>query len=132
MHSPLKKYAQNSILEFATHFRAREKFLRDVRNDDYLPTDCKITMKLQTTEAVEKGPGFKDLCRETQDIVNKCRQMLKLQHMKCIQMNVSEMEKNIPRTFATALPKVASLLLALELKGIEIASGHCAIADIQI
>ena len=87
-------------------------------------------MKLQTTEAVEKGPGFKDLCRETQEVVEKCRQMLKLQHMKCIDMNVSKMETNIARTFVTALPNIASLLIALELKGIEIASGHCAIADL--
>ena len=39
LHASLKKYAQKSILAFATHFRAQEKFARDVSNNNYLPTD---------------------------------------------------------------------------------------------
>ena len=63
LHVPLKNFAHDSIMAFATHFRAREKFLKEDKNDNYFPSDCKIMIKLQTSEAVKKGPGFKDLAR---------------------------------------------------------------------
>ena len=45
-------------------------------------------------------------------------------------MNVIELKRDITRTFAMALPKIATLLLALELEDIEIASWHCSVADL--
>ena len=56
--------------------------------------------------------------------------MLKKQHMKCVGMNVIELKNDITRKFAIALPKIAMLLLALELEDVEIASGHCCVADL--
>ena len=73
LHVPLKKFAHDSIMAFATHFRAQEKSLKEEKHDNYFPSDCETTMKLQTSETVAKGPGFKDLDRETQDVVIQCR-----------------------------------------------------------
>ena len=117
-------------MAFATHFRAREKYEKEDKNEEYFPADCKISMQLQTSTAVEKGPGFQDLARETEEIVVRCRNMLKKQHMKCVGMNVIELKNDITRKFAMALPKIAMLLLALELEDVEIASGHCCVADL--
>ena len=122
VHVYLKKFAHDLIMAFATHFCAREKFQKEDKNDDYFPSDCKISMQLQTSKAIGKGPGFKDLAQETEEIVIQCRKMLKKQHMKCVETNVIELKRDITRKYAIALPKVAMLLLALELEVIEIVS----------
>ena len=99
------------------------------RNDAaYVPADCKIALVLKPVSAVEKDPGFKDLLRETEAVVVECRKLLKIQTMKCADLNVKASQDKITGNFAKALPVMAKLLLALE--GIENANKHDIVSDL--
>ena len=85
------------------------------RNDAaYVPADYKIALVLKPVSAVEKDPGFKDLLRETEAVVVECRKLLKIQTMKCADLNVKASQDKITGNFAKALPVMAKLLLALK------------------
>jgi len=107
-----RKHAAAVLQAYATHFNAKSNFLRERDDDDYVPQPCRHVLTLQPKKAVEKDPRFKDLLRDTDDAVKRAQLLLKKQYMKCVELNVEQLQLDVIEVFATAMPAIAKLQLA--------------------
>ena len=124
----LRDLAMQSLYLYAAHFCSKAKYEEERNDNAYVSADCKIALVLKPVSAVEKDPGFKDLLRKTEAVVVECRKLLKIQTMKCAELNVKALQDKITGDFANALPVMAKLVIALE--GIENAEQHEVVSDI--
>ena len=120
-------HAHAVLLAYATYFRSRKSYEKEKNDNDQIPKAANICLPLKPRSVVAKQEGFKSLVRETVTVVENCRQLLKIQWMKCAEMNVASQQHDIARAFAESLPKIAELLLAED--GIEHCDRHRVVAD---
>ena len=124
----LRKHAYAVYQAFATYFQKNEQYGKEKNDPSFIPKPCNISITLQPRQSVEKAQGFKELARETENVVNQCRQLLKVQYMKNTDMNVASYKEDISKEFAKALPAIAEVFMAQE--DVEGESPHTIIADL--
>ena len=124
----LLEHAYAVYQAFSTYFRAKEKYEKEKNDTSFIPKTCNISITLQPRKQVAKSEGFNELTRETETIVNQCRQLLKIQYMKGVEMNVLDLKDDIAKAYAKALPAIAKVFMAQE--DVEGESPHKIIADL--
>ena len=64
-------------------------------NKAFIPTVCRFKLELQPMAAVAKSVGFKNLMRESAEVVEQCQLMLKNEYFKSQWLNVIEYRDNL-------------------------------------
>ena len=114
----------------ATYYRRNKSHEKEKNDVNEIPAEARILLKLQPKTSVEQSPGFKDLARESESVVNECRLRLKAQLMKVAQMNVHAIQDEITEVFVESLPRIAELLIAFEFEDNEVQDHHRVVADL--
>ena len=128
LRNRVRFYATTALQAYTTWLYAQKNYDNEVNDDSFIPTECRIKHKLQPRKRVATAEGFKQLSRECQTAVEKCRLDLKKVEMKLAKMNVLDMRADITEAFCKAIPDIAEVLYAeYDIKGV---SKHTAMANL--
>ena len=103
----------NEIFMSYTRFFNKQKKHDEVKNDDdYIPKSIGESISLGMFEELKKGEDYKALSDRADAAVLAARKSLKPFFMEAQELNIAHLRQKTIESVATALPRIAELLLA--------------------